>query len=155
MMQKLLTMLFTMLSLTFVSAQTKDDTPQRNWWPQGSWIHPDAAKLADGKTSYGDGSCVAFVKINGMPHTSTWRPGVKIQGNNNLKSTLVIANFKNGRFPNQSGWHAAVYDRQDSEGIWVWDQWEGVPAAHRYIRFKRSGVTPNKRGEDYYVVETE
>src|SRR5262245_42090517 len=102
------------------------------------------------------GACARFVQqVSTVGHTSTWRPGIQVKNNQDkiLKYT-VIANFKDGIYPNQSGWHAAIYVSQDATGILVWEQYVGQPVWQRTIRFKGEGKASND-GDAFYVVEHE
>jgi len=64
----------------------------------------------------GSGECVDLVKrCAGAPHTSQWKPGGKVVGQP-LTPGTAIATFKRGKYPNKSGYHAAIYSHQTSEG---------------------------------------
>lgn len=103
----------------------------------------------------GDGQCVSLIKrCSGAPHTSTWRPGSPVL-NSELPPGTVIATFKNSRYPNQTGHHAAVYIKQDQQGIWVWDQWLGKPVHKRLIRIRDDGANPGNTAQAYKVVRLE
>ena len=100
----------------------------------------------------GDGHCVSLIKLcSSIPHTPAWRPSTKVLGNS-LPRGSIIATFKNGRYPNRTGYHAAIYIEQDSRGIWVWDQWLGKPVHKRLIRRRDDGATANNSAEAYRVV---
>ncbi len=94
------------------------------------------AFLATNASSYadkvvGDGECVAFVKeCSGAPVTTKWVPGVKVK-DNDVASGTAIATFKDGKYPSQKGYHAAIFVSKDDKGIVVWDQWKGQPVHKR------------------------
>jgi len=100
----------------------------------------------------GDGHCVSLIKrCSGAPRTEVWRPGSPVL-NSNLPPGTIIATFKNGRYPNQTGHHAAVYIEQDHRGIWVWDQWIGKPVHKRLIRIRDDSANPGNTAQAYKVV---
>jgi len=102
----------------------------------------------------GDGHCVSLIKrCTQAPLTAQWRPGNKVIDSNILPGT-VIATFKNGRYPNVSGHHAAIFIKQDKSGIWVWDQWLGKPVHQRLIRRRPlNESTPGNTAQFYRVVK--
>lgn len=101
----------------------------------------------------GNGHCVALIReCSGAPHTSLWRPSIAVKGNK-IPPGSIIANFRNGRYPNRSGWHAAIYISQNKEGIWVWDQWVGKPVHKRLIRFKGGRGKASNDGDRYSLVK--
>lgn len=103
----------------------------------------------------GDGHCVSLIKrCSNAPLTSEWRPGAYVL-NSQLPTGTVIATFRNGRYPNHTGHHAAIYIKQDQHGIWVWDQWVGKPVHKRLIRIRNDNASPGNTAQDYRVVHTE
>ncbi len=102
----------------------------------------------------GDGHCVSLIKhCTQAPVTSRWRPGDSVIGSKVLPGT-VIATFKNGRYPNVTGHHAAIFIEQDDRGIWVWDQWLGKPVHKRLIRKRPiNEATPGNTAQFYRVVK--
>jgi len=103
-------------------------------------------------TVVGTGHCVSFIQeCSGAPLTRYWREGANVRGQVLEKGT-VIATFDAGRYPNKTGWHAAIYISQDEQGIWVWDQWIGKPVHKRLIRFKNGRGMPNNDGDAYSIV---
>lgn len=102
----------------------------------------------------GDGHCVSLIKrCTQAPITSRWRPGARVMGSEVLPGT-VIATFKNGRYPNVTGHHAAIFIEQDDQGIWVWDQWVGKPVHKRLIRKRPlNEATPGNTAQFYRVVK--
>ena len=100
----------------------------------------------------GDGHCVSLIKqCSPAPLTDQWRPGARVLDSQPRPGT-VIATFKNGRYPNKTGHHAAIYIKHDSSGIWVWDQWLGKPVHKRLIRFRDDNVNPGNTAQKYRVV---
>lgn len=101
----------------------------------------------------GDGHCVSLIKqCANAPHTSEWRPGKKVRGKN-LQQGSIIATFKNGKYPNKAGYHAAIYIEQTNDGIWVWDQWVGKPVHKRLIRFRNDRASASNTAQAYRVVK--
>lgn len=114
------------------------------------YICPNASNYRGNKV--GTGHCVSLIQTcSAAPHTSQWRQGPRVKGLS-LQPGTVIATFRNGKYPNVTGWHAAIYISQDSQGIWVWDQWVGKPVHKRLIRFKNGRGTANNDGDAYSVV---
>ena len=102
----------------------------------------------------GDGHCVSLIKrCSQAPLSSEWRPGKLVQ-DSKLPSGTVIATFRGNHYPSTSGYHAAIYIEQDEQGIWVWDQWQGMPVHKRLIRWRNPGATPANTGTAYRVVST-
>ncbi len=108
--------------------------------------------------SAGDGDCVAVVQEwTGASHTSTWRQGEPVRGND-IPVGTAIASFENGRYPNRStGNHAAIYLGQNSEGLIVLDQWRSLGRAQiRVIRFKGGDTgIPSNNGNAFSVIESQ
>ena len=97
--------------------------------------------------------CVALVKlVCSAPATPGWKKGIQVQNNGlSIKEGTAIATFlgPNGTYQG----HAAIYLKQDSNGIHVIDQWAArsgqharpdQPAHYRTIRWTD--------GSDYYVI---
>lgn len=109
------------------------------------------AGLYEGKV-IGDGHCVSLIKYcSNAPNTDQWYPG-EIVWQNEIKPGSIIATFKNNRYPNITGYHAAIYISQDASGIWVWDQWQGKPVHKRLIRWRNDGATNNNTAQSYRTV---
>jgi len=107
-----------------------------------------------GGKEVGDGQCVAFVQMAaGAPRTSDWKQGKKVRGNE-IPLGTAIATFKDGKYSNNAtGNHAAIYDGQDKEGIWVWDQWKGQPVHRRHIKFRGGKGSSSNDGDAFSVIE--
>lgn len=103
--------------------------------------------------SVGSGECVALVQAtSNVGKTSTWVPGVQVQGNTNLAAGTVIATFSSdGTYTNTSGQsHAAIYLGQNDQGIQVMDQWSSTVAHYRTIAWTTSNSYES--GSQFYVV---
>ena len=111
------------------------------------------------RKAVGTGQCVAFVQAaSGAPNTSVWKKGKLVKGEQAIAAGTVIATFSaDGKYTNSLDGtsHAAVYVKQDGNGILVWDQWAGQPVHQRWIRFQggAAGVKPVNNGDFFYVVE--
>lgn len=69
----------------------------------------DVEKL-EGHEPFFDGECVALVKaVTSVGPTMRWYPGPRVVDLSFLNPGTVIANFVDGRFPNQHGYHAALF----------------------------------------------
>jgi len=100
----------------------------------------------------GDGHCVSLIKrCTQAPTTSLWRPGNAVIGSK-VEPGTVIATFANGRYPNVTGHHAAIFIDQDDRGIWVWDQWVGKPVHKRLIRKRPINEAPPGNTAQFYRV---
>jgi hypothetical protein len=112
----------------------------------------------DGKV-VGTGQCVAFVQAaSGAPHSSQWKQGKLVKGEAALPAGTAIAAFSAaGAYTNSvdGSSHAAVFVKQDTNGILVWDQWTGQPVHQRWIRFQGNapGVKPVNNGDSFCVIE--
>lgn len=102
----------------------------------------------------GDGECVSLIKrCSGAPDTKFWRAGENVISGPTLKSGTIIATFKNGRYPNATGYHAAIYIEHNKDGIWVWDQWRGKAVHKRLIRTRKDRAQSNNKAQHYQVVK--
>ncbi|MEE3626115.1 BPSL0067 family protein [Nitrospirillum sp. BR 11752] len=101
------------------------------------------------------GQCVSFVTqvCPSLPvSTALWRKGAAVKNNATILPGTVIATFDDqGRYYG----HAAIYERQDGRGIYVYDQWITghipQPVAPRGIRWDGHGIS--NRGDGFFVVE--
>lgn len=105
-----------------------------------------------------NGECVAFVrKACNAPHTSAWRQGEAVRNNPSVRAGTAIATFdSDGRYGNHTDGrsHAAIYLRQNDEGLLVLDQWrrpQVQPVHERRIRF--GGERPVNDGDAFFVIE--
>ena len=103
----------------------------------------------------GDGHCVTLIKeCASAPMTSEWRAGEKVLDHQDqLPLGTIIATFKNDRYPNRAGYHAAIYISHDQSGIWVWDQWRGKAVHRRLIRVRNDNATASNSAQAYSVVK--
>ena len=136
---------------------------QRRWnsaataKPKGIVVSLTEAAKYDGKL-LGEGSlkgqCATGVQwvfgLAGQPlgKTATWKEGIRVKGNNVAAGT-AIASFRNGRYAND---HAAIFIRETSVGLEVWDQWVGKPWGKRTLRFDYSGASPYSNDGDLFSV---
>jgi hypothetical protein len=110
------------------------------------------------QTTRGDGECVAFVReAANVPAHSEWKEGIKVRGSNIPKGT-AIATFVGGKYPDKKpddgkSMHAAIYDGQDQNGIWVWDQWVGQAVSRRAIPFQAGRGRRSNDGDAFSVIE--
>jgi len=107
----------------------------------------------------GDGDCVELIrKHTNLRHTATWRQGAQVFGNKTIIPGTAVATFVKGRYPNRAtGNHAAFYIGQQSEGIYIMDQWKGSGKPKISIRFLTTSNLSRKSLSDnplaFYVVE--
>lgn len=115
--------------------------------------------------SVGTGHCVPYVQdASRAPQTVQWRRGRKVKGDATILKGTAIATFgPDGTYTNSVDGtsHAAIYFRQDSLAIYVYDQWinrdrSKQPVHQRAIRFQGGKAGPDtvNDGDNYYVVET-
>ena len=113
-----------------------------------------------GQPSVGTGECVPLVQAaTGAPRSTTWQPGIEVQGNTNIRPGTAVATFdNNGRYTG----HAAIYLGQDERGIQVIDQWnmrqngrivDQHRPSERILHFGQPWHARVDRGESYNVVE--
>lgn len=122
----------------------------RNTSSSASLICANAADYQD--QVVGDGHCVSLIKqCTNAPQTTQWQAGKKVLGQA-LAPGSIIATFKNGKYPNKRGYHAAIYIEQTPQGIWVWDQWVGKPVHKRLIRYRKDKASASNTAQAYRVV---
>jgi hypothetical protein len=102
------------------------------------------------------GECVSLVKLM-CPQlrgkrARDWRMGKPVKGATLLPGT-AIASFN----PiTKTYWHAAIYVRQDGNGIWVWDQYCRGSTAHapklNQLGWANAGH-PHVAGDNFRVIE--
>jgi hypothetical protein len=112
-----------------------------------------SAQTYDGQV-IGDGQSMSFVsETAGVPPASAWKEGPPVKGNNIPQGTAIATFDENGNFMSSaSGGNAAIYDSQDQNGIWLWDQRNGQPVHRRYIRSTNGIGSPANDGDSYYVI---
>jgi len=118
-----------------------------------------AARYRDQFLGPGDlkGECAAGVQfvfaVAGRPLglTRTWKPGKLVKGNGITPGT-AIASFRAGRYAND---HAAIFIREDSDGLWVWDQYNSPPKKWgiRLLSFRAPVHDYSNNGNLFYVIE--
>lgn len=101
------------------------------------------------------GQCVSYVTraCPTLPvKTAQWKKGLPVKTSGDIVDGTVIATFNaNSDYEG----HAAIYVRQDKNGIHVYDQWvtgtNPKAIGPRLIRWNGTGVSNN--GESFHVVE--
>jgi hypothetical protein len=104
----------------------------------------------------GTGHCVPFVReVTGAPITTQWRRGDPVKGSNLAPGTAIATFDRNGRYANavDGSSHAAVFVREDANGISVVDQWVGQPVHERFIRFRAGAGNAANDADRFYVIE--
>lgn len=114
--------------------------------------------------SIGTGHCVPYVQnASGAPETAQWTRGKKVRGDLTIAKGTAIATFGPDKTYTNSldgTSHAAIYLRQDSKALYVYDQWinkdkSKQPVHQRPIRFQggKTGRDTVNDGDNYYVIE--
>jgi hypothetical protein len=118
------------------------------------WIATDPERY-DGQI-VGSGQCVAYVEqACGAPHTSQWKRGILVKGNEVVQGTAIATFAPNGTYANLPGRsHAAIFHQNNSTGLLVWDQWVGHPVAPRLIHFRNGDGLPVDDGDQFYVIDS-
>lgn len=116
-------------------------------------------KKAVPETAEANAQCALLVqKLTGAPRTECWRRGDPVKGGNFTPGTAIATFRCDGRFDGTSGLcHAAIFVKEVSHGIEVWDQWKnghleprrsgGYKHGRRIMEFK---TTADKRSKDYH-----
>ena len=164
--KKILITVFTTVALSAcisnTSTQQKNKAPQPSYSKNQQQNTPDAAKYICHQPSkdlgqvVGDGQCVSFIKqCSSAPRTHLWTPGKKVLSlpEGAIKPGSIIATFKNNKYPNVTGYHAAIYIEHNENGIWVWDQWIGKPVHKRFIRTRHDNATASNTAQAYRLVQ--
>jgi hypothetical protein len=103
-----------------------------------------------------NGQCVRYVQVCAKcPHTSKWKPGVKVRGNEIEFGTAIATFDPDGRYGNHTDGrsHAAIYIEENDAGLLVIDQWVGHPVSERIIRFRGGNGKWVNDGDRFYVIE--
>jgi hypothetical protein len=130
----------------------------------------DVSKLTDESYSTGkyvniknEAQCVEFVRqTSGAPHTSLWRKGIQVKGNDHkIPFGTAIAIFnENGRYPQKDEKvprHAAIYIGQNISNLVVLDQWVSqnkVLARPIWFADYKKPSKDQNNGDLYYVIIT-
>ena len=152
---------FIVLSLTACSSINKQPLPNTHIppsLPNNSYFN---TYVCQNPSSYrdnviGNGTCVSLIKqCSPAPNTIHWSAGPKVLSLpfGSIAPGSIIATFKNGKYPNVTGYHAAIYIRHDKNGIWVWDQWVGKPVHRRLIRIRKDKATASNSAQEYRLVK--
>ncbi|MEE3626113.1 BPSL0067 family protein [Nitrospirillum sp. BR 11752] len=132
--------------------------------PVGKWVCTRTSALGPYDTPPPDdtrhnpdycGQCVSYVTqvCPSLPvRTGLWRRGDRVKENKNIVAGTVIATFdSNGHYDG----HAAIYDHQTDDGIYVYDQWITGTAPQavslRLILWQGRGVS--NTGNKFFIVE--
>lgn len=107
-----------------------------------------------------NGLCAGLVMhFTRVGKAANWKQGAAVRGNATIKKGTAIATFVNGVYPNaEHGNHAALYVSQESDRIWVIDQWEDQPPHKRYLLFKGQNadgtyIDPSNNGDAFSIIE--
>ena len=134
----------------------------------------DVEKL-NGHAPFSNGECVALVQATtSVGHTSRWRRGPRVVDLSYLNPGTVIANFVfdkqgNGSFPNQHGYHAALFvdfcgrgvSSTKAKNMRVMDQWRTrIPntvrqreiVARGKSKAEGSAYSDSDNADQFYVV---
>lgn len=128
----------------------------------GPFIYKNAEKL-EGNQKVSTKSCATLVQYYSKVGPAwTWRQGMRVRGNQNIKIGTAVATFEDGFYPNKNyGNHAAYYLKQNDNGIVVMDQWADDSSkptiSSRTMRFKgRSSdgtyLDPSNNGDALFVI---
>lgn len=107
---------------------------------------------------FSTGHCVPYVRqLTGAPHTSEWRKGQPVLGND-IPVGTAIATFgpgPDGRYENRvdGSSHAAILIEDLGTALRVWDCWVGRPVGERTIRDKHGAGLAVDDASAYYVIE--
>jgi hypothetical protein len=110
------------------------------------------------KPLVGSGQCVEFVIAAAKtPASFLWKEGTKVKGDKTIARGTAIATFEKGIYPSHStGNHAAIYLEQDSQGIWVYDQWAAKPdkvVSKRRIGFRGGVGSASNDGDRFSIIK--
>ncbi|EFC5425040.1 TPA: BPSL0067 family protein [Escherichia coli] len=108
--------------------------------------------------------CVFLVQVYAhVGNIGTWKQGRKVFGDKSIPRGTAIATFVNGKYPSRQNdhKHAAFYLEQDSQYIYVMDQWTGktTKVSTRPIARKggmrSDGTYPDasNNAEAFYIIE--
>jgi hypothetical protein len=105
-----------------------------------------------------NGHCARFIQVaGGVGQTATWRRGVRARGGNLEPGTLIATFGPDGRYTNRVDGtaHCAILIAEQTDGLLVWDQWQGQPVHQRVIRY-RGGTNPTNAmndGDCFHAIE--
>lgn len=82
--------------------------------------------------------------------TATWKQGPKVRGNK-IPPGTAIASFRDGKYAND---HAAILISEESDGLWVWDQFKTPPKpwGKRFLKFTKNKNDLSNNGDLFYVI---
>lgn len=117
---------------------------------KSTYVCEDISRFVNKKV--GNGECVDLLKAcASTPSTDQWQKGKTVWGHS-IPTGTAIATFKQSKYPNKNGYHAAIYVSQDEKGVYVWDQWRGKNVHLRLIRFDQSTKVPGNDATQYSVI---
>jgi hypothetical protein len=108
------------------------------------------------------GSCASLVMhYTRVGQAKDWKQGERVRGNTTIKRGTAIATFVNAVYPNfNHGNHAALYVRQEADGIWVVEQWKELDKPQkRKLLFKGPNnangpyVDPSNNGDAFSIID--
>lgn len=108
-----------------------------------------------GKT-IGDGHCVAYVRhVTGLPATAQWQRGDPVRGGGHAPGTAIACFGRDGKYTNRTDGsaHCAILIAERSDGLLVWDCWQGQPVHQRVIRFRNGQGNAINDGDQFYAIE--
>ena len=80
--------------------------------------------------------------------TSSWNKGTKVVGNNITPGTAIASFDSHGSYSS----HTAIYVSQNSDGVQVYDQWQGRKFGKRTLRSSYSGPNGASNHPGYFYV---
>ena len=127
-------------------------------------------KIAVPEAAADNAQCALLVQqLTGAPRMSEWKRGVHVKGSSVTPGTAVGTFKSDGTYDGTSGTcHGAVFIKETSEGIEVWDQWktghlgqrklDGYKHGRRVIRFRASevgspGYSQSNDGDALHVIQ--
>ncbi|KAH7966979.1 hypothetical protein HPB49_021149 [Dermacentor silvarum] len=119
--------------------------------------HEPQPQVGDWVLNEYDGKeCVSLVKelCPGMHDydTSFWRRGEKVKSNcRTIPRLTPIATFLAS--DNTYEGHAAIFDTCDSDGLWVYDQWNETGKYLKRRKVPYGYRVPSYNGDNFYVIE--
>jgi hypothetical protein len=110
-------------------------------------------------TTVGDGSPTSFVQeVAKLPRPAEWEKGDKVVSATIRPGTPIATFNADGVFGGGAGSHAAIFVTQNSNGIWVYDQYKSTagkqrPVDVRFIRNRSGKGTASNDASTYFVVK--
>jgi hypothetical protein len=132
-----------------------DHNPSSPASAQNTFTCPDPTPYAG--QVIGDGQSASLVQeCAGAAPPSQWTGGGGVQGADIPPGTAIATFDSSESYPATSpDSHAAIYQSQDQNGLWVWDQGNGQPVRRRYIRFLNGAGSPADDASAYSVISAQ